>query len=358
MNVRENRGRAASRPLIALLLVSVLAGGVRAADDPHGKTFATQCLSCHVTHKSAGQSLTNAISNESLCTSCHNLGGSAARYPVETLQKADPAIGLGSSHAWNVPSTNSAAGALPPQGTMVNHGDTTVRCSTCHDPHKPGSSGTQSATAAVRIAGSGTGTVTYTATTTAAAKAYTIDIIESGGAAGVAKFRLSNDGGLSWFGYSAGAWTTYTSGTAQLTGSNVALNDGANVLVTFTGDFAIGDRIRFHIAYPFLRGALDSGDNVTGVKFCRDCHRDRAMDHHGANAWDGSMRSHPVGVPLNANGMGYDRAEPLDANGLPQSTGDGNRSNDLLLAADQTIQCLTCHGVHHADGNSNTVDTP
>lgn len=342
-----------------LAIVLLIAISVRAADDPHGKTYNTQCLSCHATHKSAGQNLTTAISNESLCTSCHNLGGTAARFPIETLQKADPLNDLGSSHAWNVPSTNAAFGALPPQSTaMSRQGATMVLCSTCHDPHKPGTSGEQTATAAVRIAGSGTGTVTYTATPTATAKGYLIDIIESGGPAGTAKFRLSNDGGLTWFGYAGGAWTAYASGNAQLTGASVALNDGTNVIATFSGNFAIGDRIRFHVTYPFLRAPLDSGDNVSGSKFCRDCHRDRAMDHAGANAWDGTMRSHPVGIVLNANGMGYDRAVPLDANGLPQSAGDGNRTNDLALAADQTIQCLTCHGVHHADGNSNTVDTP
>lgn len=346
------------RRLALVLALTLVVATAHAADDPHGKTYATQCLSCHATHKSAGQSLTNQISNESLCTSCHNIGGTAARFPVETLQKADPANELGSSHAWNVPSTSAMYGALPPQGAMVNHGPDNVRCSTCHNPHDAGTSGTQTQTPAVRIAGSGTGSVTYTAATSATAKAYLVEIIETSGTAGTAKFRLSNDGGTSWFGFSGGTWTAYAAGNARLTGSAITLNDGTNVAATFSGDFAIGDRVRFHVAYPFLRGALDSGDNVTGVKFCRDCHRDMAMDHAEASSWSGTMRSHPVGITLNANGMGYDRAEPLDTNGLPQSTGDGNASNDLKLAADQTIQCLTCHGVHHADGNSNTVDTP
>ncbi len=344
--------------VVAVLALLVLS--MQAADDPHGKTYATQCLSCHATHKSAGQNLTNAISNESLCTSCHNLGGTAARFPVESLRKADPANALGSSHAWNVSSTNAGGGALPPAGTeMTRQGATQVLCSTCHDPHKPGSSGTQTATPAVRIAGGGTGTLTYSATADATAKAYTIEIIETAGNAGTAKFRLSNDGGISWFGWSGSAWSAYTAGTARLTGAAVPLNDDAKIAVTFSGAFVIGDRFRFSVAYPFLRAPLDSGDNLTGSRFCRDCHRDLAMDHNGVNAWDGSMKSHPVGVALDANGQGYDRALPLDANGLVQGgAGDGNTSNDLLLAADGTIQCLTCHGVHRADGNSSTVDVP
>ncbi|MHB0972196.1 MAG: hypothetical protein ACYC60_20805, partial [Thermoanaerobaculia bacterium] len=70
------------------------------------------------------------------------------------------------------------------------------------------------------------------------------------------------------------------------------------------------------------------------------------------------MKSHPVGVALNANGGGYDRATPLDANGLVQGgAGDGNPTNDLTLAG-STVQCLTCHGIHHADSNTQTPDNP
>lgn len=140
---------------------------------------------------------------------------------------------------------------------------------------------------------------------------------------------------------------TYAAGTAQTTGANVALNDGTKVSATFTGNFALGDRIRFYVSYPFLRVPLDSGNNSTGTKFCRDCHQSYAMDHVAAGTWDGSLKSHPVGIPLNANGAGIDRAVPLDANGAPQGGGgDGNAANDLKLAGDATVQCLTCHAVH------------
>ncbi len=339
---------------------------LRASDEPHSNAFNVQCSSCHALHKAAGQNLTSQISNESLCGSCHNLAGVAARFPLEHFFKGDPANNLGSSHAWNVPATNANAGAAAPNNTqMAVRANPTIICSTCHDQHSNGASGVAAQTAgsqfaapAVRIAGSGTGTVTYTATADASARGYLIDIVEVAGATGTAKFRLSNDGGVSWFGYSAGAWVAYATGNAVLTAASVTLNDSTKVVAAFSGNYVIGDRIRFYVGYPFLRAPLDSGDNATGTKFCRDCHRAWAMDYAAVRTYDGTMRSHPVGQALNANGAGYDRAIPLDGNGVVQGgAGDGNPTNDLKLAG-TTVQCLTCHGVHHADGNTLTPDNP
>lgn len=353
--------------LIAGISIALVACIIYAADDPHGLTFGTQCVSCHATHKAAGQSLTSAISNESLCTSCHNLAGTASRYPAEALAKADPVNRLGSSHAWNVPALNAGAGAQAPlDAEMSRRATANITCSTCHDQHHGVAetatnaiAGAQVRPAVVKLAGSGTGTMTYAASANATSKGYTIEIVETGGNAGVAKFRISNDGGLSWFGWSGSAWTPYSAGTARLTGAALALNDGAGVTVTFSGNFVIGDRFRFYVSYPFLRAGLDAGDNSGGSKFCRDCHREMVMDHNGVNSWTGAMKSHPVGIALGVNGGGYDRALPLDANGVVQGgAGDGNSTNDLVLGADGSVQCLTCHGVHHADGNSNTVDVP
>lgn len=357
-----------------VLLAAVLAAAplaLRAADDPHGLSFNTGCLQCHATHKAAGGSLTTTTSNESLCVSCHNLGGTAAAFPIEHFRKADAVNRLGASHAWNVPAMNATAGATTPTGTLAAHvPGGNIICSTCHDQHHGGdpaaiangTAGAQRVTAPVRITGSGTGTIAVVSpvAANATAKAYTLEIIEVAGSAGTAKFRLSNDGGNSWFGFSGGVWTAYAAGNAQLTGTNIALNDGTNVNVSFTGTFTLGDKYRFYVTYPFLRVGLDSGDNVTGTKFCRNCHADRAMNHDGVRTYDGNMKSHPVGVALGANGGGYDRVTPLDANGAVQGGGgvDANPTNDIALASDSTVQCLSCHGVHHADGNSSTVDNP
>ena len=84
------------------------------------------------------------------------------------------------------------------------------------------------------------------------------------------------------------------------------------------------------------------------------------MDHDTVRTYDGNFKSHPVGVALDANGMGYDRSVPLDGNGAPQGAAgeDSNPTNDLLLDSGGFVQCLTCHGVHYVDSNTLTVDGP
>jgi hypothetical protein len=313
-------------------------------------------------------SLSSAATNENLCASCHNIAGAAGNFPLESMIPADLNARTGSSHLWNAPAVVAAAGATTPaNANMVLRLDAgKVICSTCHDQHRnltaavaAGTAGTQHQSPVTKLAGAGTGVVSYAATADAAARSYLTEIVEVAGASGTARFRLSTDGGISWFGYSGG-WVTYATGNAVVTGSSIQLTDGTRVLATFTGTFALGDRHRFYVGYPFLRAGTDTGDNSTGARFCRDCHSDMAMDHSAVRTWDGLPKSHPVGVTLGVNGGGYDRSVPLDANGAAQGGAgvDANATNDLHLASDSTVQCLTCHGVHHADGNSASVDTP
>jgi hypothetical protein len=89
-------------------------------------------------------------------------------------------------------------------------------------------------------------------------------------------------------------------------------------------------------------------------------HRSWTMDHDAVRTYDGSFKSHPVGVSLDVNGMGYDRPVPLDRNGAIQGTvgADTNPTNDLLFDGTGLVQCLTCHGVHYVDSNTLTVDGP
>lgn len=354
---------------IALAVSIGVAVAAFAGDEPHWLTYGTNCASCHAGHKAAGSNLTVVAGNANLCLSCHNLGGAALNYPLERMVKADPVNGSGTSHAWDVivanPSTGAASPSNPQMSVRLDAGK--ITCSVCHNQHgnnasavAAGTAGSQQKPAMVKLAGGGTGTVASTATPVANARAYTIEIVETAGATGTAKFRISNDGGASWFGYSGGSWVAYATGNAQLTAASVQLNDGANVALQFSGIFAIGDQFRFYVSYPFLRTATDAGTNAAGSKLCRDCHASWTMDHLGARTWDGSPRSHPVGVALNANGGGYDRVTALDANGAVQGSAgkDANATNDLRFAADGTVQCLTCHGIHHSDGNSMTIDTP
>jgi len=137
----------------------------------------------------------------------------------------------------------------------------------------------------------------------------------------------------------------------------VALNNG--VTVTFAaGTYAAGEQWEFAASYPFLRVPLGAG----GSNLCGKCHGDWFMDHNAVESWNsGAVKSHPVGVALNANGKGYDRTVPLDGNGSDQggAGNDSNPTNDLqLFDVQNVVQCLTCHGVHFVDSNTQTVDMP
>jgi predicted CXXCH cytochrome family protein len=331
------------------------------------------CTACHAPHKAAGGDLTSVAGNDNLCASCHNLaGGMASRFPVDTMTKADFALGSGASHSWGVSATNAAAGAAPPASAAMSArlANGNVVCSTCHNQHisdpasvAAGTAGTQWTGPVTHTQGAGTGTVAFAYTPAANPKGYLVEIAETPGAAGTAKFRLSNDGGTSWWGWSGTAWVAYAVGNARLTSTvPVALNDGTNATVTFTGAAAgsfvaspTPDRYRSYVNYPFLRAPLDAGSNAAGNTFCRDCHAAWAMDHAAAETYTGGVRSHPVGEVLNANGAGYDRTTPLDGDG---TTNDGNPSNDLKLGPDNTIQCYTCHGMHHSPSNTAAQFTP
>jgi hypothetical protein len=112
--------------------------------------------------------------------------------------------------------------------------------------------------------------------------------------------------------------------------------------------YAAGDAFAFWISYPFLRVA-----NVSS-SLCEDCHRDRVQSAACVEGTapctpDGArLFSHPVGVAMSKP---YDHPAPLDADG---SANDGIASNDLDLAGDGTVRCLTCHAVHNVDSNSLT----
>lgn len=381
------RRRRLAPALLVTGVLAVAALAVLAADDPHSGTFNVGCSKsagaqfCHADHTAAGLQalLPTAGGNANLCRSCHTASsGLAQRFPMETMSPADVVTNTGSSHAWNVPSTNANAGAgAPTNPQMLVRLDPpytgSITCSTCHNQHlnapsavTTGTAGTQWTGTVTHTQGTGTGTVSLSYTATASPKGYLVEIVETGGAAGTAKFRLSNDGGVSWWGYSAGAWVAYAAGNARLTSTSpIALNDGANATVTFAGatagSFVLAptpDRFRSYVSYAFLRAPLDTGTNAAGNRFCRDCHSTWAMDHTAVHTYDGTMKQHPVGITLNANGGNYDRTSVLDGNGALQSVGDGNPSNDLKLAPDGTIQCYTCHGTHHSPGNTSAQFTP
>ena len=330
---------------------------VRAADPPHWAGAATtyDCTnSCHLTHTSLGGSLTSAAGNSNLCQKCHVSGQAAGDLETNDGDRADVALDAGFHHAWNRSRTNLAAGAdgaitstamtqrLNTSTLTCPTGDC-ITCSTCHNQHfSPSANGGLPRVGKVkqRTALGSTGGVASGGTFTGSPGLWYLVEAQSD-----TTFRWSKDGGVSWFAQNV----PMSKGTA------IALDNGVTVTFSTTGAFAAGERYEFSASWPFLRIPIDSGDNTTGSRFCRDCHSAWTMDHTGAETYTGTVRSHPVGVALNANGGNYDRAVPLDATGVAQTAGDGNPFNDLALDAGGRVQCWSCHAVHYAPSNGGAV---
>lgn len=349
--MRSNHGGRLA--LLAVALV-VSAGRAPAADPPHWSSAsipqtAISCTrGCHETHQATGGTLTLYAGNVALCQSCHVAGGLASALP---LNKADAAVPgqSGSSHNFAMPAVNPSYGAQAPLDTQMTLRVMSgmVVCSTCHNPHSATSAkgGDPRIGTPKKITALGsTGTVGASGTFAGATGFWYLLEIQTPGASGAATFRWSKDSGTSWM------------ASNVATGAGVALDNG--VTVGFgAGNYVSGERWEFAASWPFLRVAADSGDNAAGTKLCRDCHRAWAMDHNAVEVWDGTRKSHPVGVALNVNGSGYDRATPLDANGAVQGSAgrDTNAGNDLKLDGTSRVQCLTCHAPHFAPSNSTAV---
>ncbi len=352
--------------VVALSLGLVLSMGYKAAatDAPHNleNTLAQSpngCTqTCHVLHTAAGNQLTTVLGNANLCIHCHKDTSPANTYFFPVNNPTAPGT-EGIHHQYNVPYTNlgGSSPALMFPNKNVLEGNNII-CSSCHDVHVVGTGkyGSQKISIQPGVAinnGGATGSLTLdnTVSASATAKSYKINIVQ----ASPATFRISNDGGISWYGWNGSAWAAGVA-TGRSVGANVPLNDGNNVTVSFAGTFAVNDQWNFYISYSFLRGPLDSGPNTGGVNFCRGCHANRAdtaQNVEGANpskpANGTNKFSHPVGAALSKS---YDRATPLDATGVAQNIGDGNSANNLRLAADNTVQCYTCHNVHYGYSNS------
>lgn len=351
---------------IATAAALLAAVALRAADDPHGITYGVGCSStgggqyCHALHGAAGGMgglITTGggtiSTNLQLCTSCHFATGGASRFDTAKLVKANVTTNVGSSHSFDVSPVNAAAGATAPvHSAMANRlsGGATgnVVCSTCHNQHDnispEADAGRLWIGTPTRTSGTGTGTIAMAAAGSPVAKGYTFKIVGTG-AAGTATFQVSNDGGTSYF-------------ALQTTGTGVVLNGSVGVTATFTGSFVANDLYRSYVGYGFLRLPLDKGANsavttTDTTNFCRDCHQGWAVSHTDVRVFPapvGKSFSHPVGVSMNANGKGYDRAAPLSAAGGAQGS---NQATDLRLASDGTVQCFTCHGVHNAPSSSS-----
>lgn len=342
---------------IAVCVVTLHPRPAHASDPPHwsSTTVTTTCTTpCHVVHHAAGAGLTTSASNVNLCQSCHNPSGVAGDLPINSSDAAVAGV-RGTSHAFDVAAVNGTLGTQEPLNPAmqlrVMSGN--VVCSTCHNQHSADASfgGRPRVSQAKQTTDLGsTGSLASGGVFNGSTGVWFLVEIVTAGTQTNARFRYSKDNGTSWF---------PTPPATLGAGAGVVLDSG--VTVSFApGNFAVGERWEFSASWPFLRAAVDSGANGQGDAYCRDCHRDWVMDHETVRSYDGNFKSHPVGVALNTNGMGYDRSVPLDGNGAPQGSAgvDGNPTNDLRLDGTGLVQCLTCHGVHYVDSNTLSVDEP
>lgn len=374
-------------PAGLLLALPLAARGVDAPHDDWDPAIAGDCSGCHLLHQAPGGGLTSTSGNANLCKSCHDgVANSSVGFPWVDADQAVPGT-RGRSHSWSGPATGRGASvpSNPDMALRLDGGNLT--CSACHDQHNNAgraAGATQHTSypvgaAQAPVGGAAGRTMTLASvSTTASAKGHRIYFV-TGGALTAARFKLSNDGGRTWFGCTAP--TTYTwvaagagsganlvpdaTSPCQPAATNISLNDGTNVQVTFgsASTFVAADEWKFYVSYPFLRLS-----NLDGA-MCVECHVDRNMrwqDVEGgaANGVAGGVKTvvlgqtffhHPVGQPLNANAKGYDRGSPLDANGAAGSV-DGNATNDLKLGTGGVVHCLSCHSPHNADSNATTVD--
>lgn len=347
------------RALFGALLVAgfglvMLPQVANAVESPHGPVALTNaCGDCHIGHDSLGDALTTTAGNANLCMSCHSdpkwqnapwTRSSAIQWLA--ADQADPTANVGSSHSWSADATFGRFGTSAPTNPQMAirlEGGTNVMCSTCHDQHANNTNaGLYVSPPLPADANTGLGglDVGGAYTNPSSGAAYEVEITSAGNR-GVAAFRWRKDGG------------TWTAGT---TAASVSMDSGLTLqfLTDAAGtDFQSGDRWSFYASW-ILRVKMDSGDNATGDKFCRDCHSSWAVGYADTRTSDGvTKNSHPVGEALGANGRGYDRSAPLDGNGVMQGVGaDSNPYNDLALDSTNRVQCLTCHGIHYADSNT------
>jgi predicted CXXCH cytochrome family protein len=367
----------------ALAVVVVLAAplAARATDAPHDRSSplsASGCEGCHQLHGSPGGKLTRESQNSALCHSCHDKATPAFGFPWGTADQGTPGTS-GRSHRWSGSAASALHGAAAPDpasadpteaalGKALDGGN--LQCSTCHDVHQAdvfaGKLHTSVPPGTPVAHAVGIATVMQLDPVPVGARAAGYEIQVSG----PNRFKISHDDGASYLGWNGSSWDLDTvagfeSGKPFTPGASVALDDGLTS-VTFGGTITPGDVfVGFYVSYPFLRTA-DAGDRM-----CLACHKARDMRWQDAEGGDANghvggakdvvlgttVFSHPVGQPLDANGKGRDRTASsiLDADGGPQSAGDGDPSNDLDLPGGN-VTCTSCHAVHNADSNASTPD--
>lgn len=374
--------------LMGVFLMSGTAWGWSGLSEPHYDNRGVGCSSCHGLTANNGPRSTRKLTNFEICRDCHNNANPKASALEFKDEFRNYTVGIsGAFHKWDVYTSNSNFGASAPshagmQRVIEDYGEGKITCSVCHNQHGGEydlqRAGRMRKKDVEEVVPGGTGGIDYEVTPGAFPRGWYVEIVDAGTEANATyKVSAGQPYGLYWKGWKTdpvpdGTWDRLSLTSPRVNNATWQYIDNEKTvrIKLRAGTYTSGQRWRFYYGYPLLRAFPDTGDNVSGKKFCRDCHKQRAQTHFRAgNVWDGQMKSHPVGVSLNANGGGYDR-KPLDVDGDQQGIStDTNNTNDLLLFGDYStmlttfgnitagdVQCMTCHAPHWTDSNSQTVD--
>lgn len=317
-----------SRPACLLLIAfAPFLSPVLAVDPPHfdGPDW---CASCHIQHVGLGDPLTSVAGNANLCQSCHQPGGIASEKALPNAAQALPWPGLpdgihpvGSSHRWD----SGLAGHVEFRGGALTNSTGLVQSTGAY-------TGAYARTYIVTVSISGkVGTATFD---------WSITAPGTGGATGVltgTNVPLSDGIALR---FSDGArvsfqqndqWHIYVRPDLRSpTNSGVAAYlTGGSMMCSTCHDPHSQTAAPFDPAAPAYNGSYTGAgrhymrtDNQAG-QLCLDCHFPRNVTNSAAG-------SHPVAVPVPANGY-YSATANLP---LERTTG--------------RVNCLTCHAAHFA----------
>jgi len=342
--------------LLAGLFILAPFGSVFALDAPHNASETIGCGSCHIAHNSLGSNLTGQATNPAICKSCHNITGTASRWPFQDGDQAVPGVS-GRSHRWSgvMPAVSNPSNQYGLRATAnltssamkvrLNGSGSVVVCSVCHDEHSELNAPWDPFILASRVADSGTATAGSTTTLVDTTKSWTVN-------------RWTN------------AFVRITDGPHPGTNANIGaarrvISNTANTLTVspaFNADIEASDTYYMTSNRHFMRSANSANE------MCKDCHYYRVQTD--VTVYTGEMLSHPVGlamasakkparffnIPAEPEQAGF--AVQAGTRGELNGGADTNLTNNLVLGLSGEIQCLTCHTMHYADSNSLTIDAP
>ncbi len=393
--------------IIALLTgfsLLVFSGIAFTVDMPHGwlkptdeKTLIGRCNKCHsLSHNALGASYTRDT-NSNLCISCHKFGEEGSKKHFSSSEQADLVAMQGTSHRWDsvMPAEDSENN---PYGLRSYNKITNGvikgmldKIGLCSDNNTKGKCNITTYTNRTTCEANGgiwtpTNRTRSTCESTTNKGKWTAHVVCSTchnqhshneepwnpdpdmGNAGVASGGTTTtiiDNTRNWEGNKwVGAYIKMTSGSNNNQRRKILSNTANSITVSaaFTYSVAGGNSYVIMKDRNYMRISNNEG------QLCEACHYYMTPQGQAADikTWNGRKKSHPVGRSLQEAGSSY-HPVPLDANLAPQAgapryhlnaEGDTNLTNNLVMDAQGRVRCMTCHGIHYTDSNTETEDQP